>query len=71
MNVTQKSTEKVKQKFEKKIRKIKSDKNKFKKVKYPNFKIIERFKKITIYQKFSITSVETTFMLINATNVKS
>ena len=70
-NVTQKSTERINQKFEKKIRKIKSDKSKFKKTKFSNFKIVEKFKKIAIYQKFSITLVETNFMLVNATNVEN
>ena len=69
-NVRQKFAEKIKQKFEKKIQRIKIDKRKFKKTKISDFKIEDRFKKITIYQKFSITSVETNFMLVNSTNVK-
>ena len=70
-NVKQKFTKRVKQKFEKKIRKIKSDKNKFRKIKVLDFKIIKKFKKIAIYQKLSITSIETNFMFINTTNVKN
>ena len=35
--VTQNSTKRIKQKFEKKIRKIKNNNNKFKKVKFFNF----------------------------------
>ena len=70
-NVTKKFTEKVKQKFEKKIRKTKNNKSKFRKIKFSNFKLVKRFKKIAIYQKFLITSIETNFMCVDATNVKS
>ena len=71
INVTQKFTEKVKQNFEKKIRKIKNDKNKFKKTKLSSFKIIKKFKKVTIHQKFSITSIEINSMFVDATNSKN
>ena len=40
-------------------------------MKFLDFKIVERFKEIVIYQEFSITLVETNFMFVNATNVKS
>ena len=36
-----------------------------------HFKIVEKFKKITIYQKLSIISIETNSMFVNATNVKN
>ena len=70
-NVTQKSTKRIKQKFETKIWKIKNDKSKFRKIKFSNLKIIERFKKRAIYQKFSIISIETNFMLVHTTNVEN
>ena len=70
-NVTQKFTERIEQNFEKEIRKIGNNTKKFRKVKFSKFKIIEKFKKVAVYQKFSITSAETNFMLVDATNVKS
>ena len=57
--------------MKKKIRKTKNDKNKLKIATFSNFKIEEKFEKITIYQKLLITSVETKFMFINEINVKN
>ena len=69
--VTQKLTQRIKQKFEKKIGKIKNNRDKFKKPKFSNFRIVKNFKKIAIYQKFSITAVKINSMLVDATNVKN